>query len=156
MCTVLSLSEGSPVASITTRAHQPMWDEWYRLAQCHRKLGGDGWQIHSSREETYFGKRGASPRPLKQGQTSKGGHEGAVPAMEKFHSVTSCACNQLLPPLCRAFSVCHECQLPEGWTLCTKYQEATLHKNEQILSSLQRRRFTGESTSNLWSETRSR
>lgn len=32
MCTVLTLSDWDPVAPITTRAHQPVWDEWYRLS----------------------------------------------------------------------------------------------------------------------------
>lgn len=43
-------------------------------------------------------------------------------------------------------SACHECQVPEAWTVCTKYREAALPKNEQILSNLQRGKFTGDST----------
>lgn len=164
MYTVLSLSDRRPVASITIRAHQPVWDEWYRPPQCHGKLGGDGWQIHSSWEKTHFDKRGASPRPLKHGQDKQGRLHLATrccPCHGKLHSVPSRVCNQLLPPLCRAlpFTKSLLCLpwVPEGWTVCTEYQEATLHKTEQILSNLQRGRFTGDSTQQFAkSETRSR
>lgn len=72
MCTVLTLSDWDPVAPITTRAHQPVWDEWYRLSAMETWEGMVD-KSTAAEEKTYFDKRGASPRPLKHGQASKGG-----------------------------------------------------------------------------------
>lgn len=116
---------------------------------------GRGWLKNSQqlRRKLFWQKRSKShnlkawPRQAKEAAPSQG---SAVPAMEKLHSVPSCVYNQLLPPLCGTlpFTKSLLCLpwVPEGWTVCTEYQEATLHKNEQILSNLQRRRFTGDST----------
>lgn len=113
-------------------------------------------KFSAAKKEPILIKEEQVPRPLKHGQDKQRRLHPATKVLSlpwksstlcPHTSVTSCSLHSAghchLP---KAFSVCHQCQVPKGGTVCTKYREAALHKNEQTLLNLQRGRFTGDST----------